>query len=71
MLIDHLNVRIIHAATGEIIRTLTIDPNRRYHPTGKPRHPPRPPEKQNNPNPDGGPSCPRCLATSHRGRGGT
>jgi transposase InsO family protein len=34
MLIDDLEVRVIHAATGEIIRTLTIDPNRRYHGTG-------------------------------------
>ena len=36
MLIDDLDVRVIHATTGEIIRTLTIDPNRRYHGTGKP-----------------------------------
>ena len=36
MLINDLDVRIIHATTGEIIRTLTIDPNRRYHGTGKP-----------------------------------
>jgi hypothetical protein len=36
LLIDHLDVRVIHAATGEIIRTLTIDPERRYHGTGKP-----------------------------------
>lgn len=36
MLIADLDVRIIHATTGEIIRTLTIDPNRRYHGTGRP-----------------------------------
>jgi transposase InsO family protein len=36
LLIDHLDVRVIHATTGEIIRTLTIDPERRYHGTGKP-----------------------------------
>ena len=36
MLIDDLDVRVIHATTGEIIRTLTIDPNRRYHGTGAP-----------------------------------
>jgi transposase InsO family protein len=36
MLIHDLDVRIIHAATGEIIRTLTINPERRYHGTGKP-----------------------------------
>ena len=27
---------VIHPTTGEIIRTLTINPNRRYHGTGKP-----------------------------------
>lgn len=43
LLIDHLDVRIIHAATGEIIRTLTIDPDRRYHGTGQPRGGPRRP----------------------------
>jgi hypothetical protein len=36
LLIDHLDIRVIHATTGEIIRTLTIDPERRYHGTGKP-----------------------------------
>ena len=34
MLVADLHVRVIHATTGEIIRTLTIDPNRRYHGTG-------------------------------------
>ncbi len=37
------DVRVIHATTGEIIRTLTIDPNRRYHGTGKPIGGPRRP----------------------------
>ena len=36
MLIRDLDVRIIHAATGEILRDLTLDPQRRYQPTGKP-----------------------------------
>ena len=43
MLIDGYDVRIIHAATGEIIRTLTINPERRYHGTGKPVGGPRRP----------------------------
>ena len=47
MLIDDLDVRVIHATTGEIIRTLTIDPNRRYHGTGKPPGP----RKSQPPNP--------------------
>ena len=46
MLIDDLDVRVIDATTGETIRTLTIDPNRRYHGTGKPiggpKRPPKP-----------------------------
>jgi transposase InsO family protein len=43
LLIDHLDVRIIHAATGEIIRALTINPEHRYHGTGKPIGGPRRP----------------------------
>jgi integrase-like protein len=34
MLIDDLDVRVIHATTGEIIRNLTIDADRPYHGTG-------------------------------------
>ena len=48
MLIDDLDIRIIHAATGEIIRHLTLDPNRHYQPTGNqrggPTHDPRTPK---------------------------
>lgn len=44
MLIDDLQVRVIHATTGEIIRTLTIDPQRRYHGTGKPPGGPKRPD---------------------------
>jgi transposase InsO family protein len=43
LLIDHHDVRVIHATTGEIIRTLTINPDRRYHGTGKPVGGPRRP----------------------------
>ena len=49
MLIADLDVRVIHATTGEIIRTLTIDPNRRYHGTGRP---------------PGGPTGPRKMRTT-------
>ena len=51
MLIDDLDVRVIHAATGEIIRHLTIDPTRRYHGTGRPPGGPKGPRKTKNPNP--------------------
>jgi transposase InsO family protein len=43
LLIDHLDVRVIHAATGEIIRALTINPEHHYHGTGKPVGGPRRP----------------------------
>ena len=42
MLINDLDVRVIHATSGEIIRTLTIDPTRRYHGTGAPPGPRKP-----------------------------
>jgi hypothetical protein len=41
MLIDDLDTRVIHATTGEIVRTLTIEPTRRYHGTGAPIGGPR------------------------------
>jgi transposase InsO family protein len=51
MLINHLDVRVIHATTGEIIRALTIDPNRRYHGTGRPPGGPKRPRKPEQPEP--------------------
>jgi transposase InsO family protein len=47
MLVQDLNVRIIDAATGELLRSLTLNPGRIYQPTGRthainprpPRHP--------------------------------
>lgn len=40
LLVHDLNVRVINAATGEILRDLTIDPRRDYHGTGRPPGPP-------------------------------
>lgn len=51
MLIAGYDIRIIHHTTGEIIRQLTIDPERRYHGTGKPPGGPKGPRKRTNPNP--------------------
>jgi transposase InsO family protein len=45
LLIADLDVRVIHASTGEIIRTLTINPQRRYHGTGQPPGGPKRPRK--------------------------
>lgn len=39
LLIQDLHVRIINAATGEILRDLIIDPARDYHGTGRPPGP--------------------------------
>ena len=36
MLAQDLRVRVINAATGELIRELVLDPARSYQPTGKP-----------------------------------
>ncbi len=45
LLIADLDVRVIHTDTGEIIRTLTLDPTKRYHGTGRPPGGPPGPRK--------------------------
>ncbi len=40
MLIQDLQIRVINALTGELLRDLTLDPDRDYQPTGKPKDPP-------------------------------
>jgi hypothetical protein len=39
LLISDLHIRVINAATGELLRDLTLDPARDYQPTGKPKRP--------------------------------
>ncbi|MEV4643237.1 IS481 family transposase [Actinoplanes sp. NPDC049548] len=46
VLVQDLNIRIIDAATGELLRGLVLDPTRRYQPTGRP---PGPAPKTKNP----------------------
>ncbi|MGY2078689.1 integrase core domain-containing protein [Modestobacter sp. SYSU DS0657] len=41
LLVQDLHVRVIDAATGELLRELTIDPTRDYQPTGRPPRPTR------------------------------
>jgi transposase InsO family protein len=41
LLVHDLHIRIIHAATGELLRELTLDPARNYQPTGAPKGPTR------------------------------
>jgi transposase InsO family protein len=40
LLVQDLEIRIINAATGELLRELTLDPDRDYQPTGRPPGPP-------------------------------
>jgi transposase InsO family protein len=41
LLVQDLHVRVVHAATGELLRDLLIDPRSDYQPTGRPPGPPR------------------------------
>jgi hypothetical protein len=46
---NNLHVRVVHAATGELLRELTIDPTRDYQPTHAPKGPTRPQNKRSEP----------------------
>jgi hypothetical protein len=39
MLVRDLHIRVINAATGELLRELDLDPARDYQPTGEPLGP--------------------------------
>jgi hypothetical protein len=60
ILVQDLNIRIINAATGEILRELVLDPTRDYQPTGAPKAP-----HGESPEPNEGSGLFRCLETSH------
>ncbi len=45
LLIQDLQIRVVNAITGELLRDLTLNPNRDYQPTGAPKGPTRPPRK--------------------------
>jgi transposase len=51
MLVHDLDIRVINAATGELLRQLTLDPTRNYQPTGRPPGPP-PGRPRKKPNPE-------------------
>jgi len=52
MLVRDLHIRVINAATGELLRELTLNPDRDYQPTGRPPGPPPlTPRKTTNPEP--------------------
>jgi len=50
MLVHDFDIRIINAATGEILRLLNVNPGRNYQPTGRPPGPP-PGTRRTNRNP--------------------
>jgi hypothetical protein len=39
VLVQDLHIRIINAATGDLLRELVLDPTQRYQPTGAPKGP--------------------------------
>ena len=41
LLVQDLHIRVIHAATGELLRELILDPRKDYQPTGRPPGPAR------------------------------
>src|SRR3954454_1421168 len=41
VLVQDLQIRIVHAATGELLRKLILDPTKRHQGTGRPPGPPR------------------------------
>ncbi|MCA1823737.1 MAG: IS481 family transposase [Frankia sp.] len=41
LLVQDLHVRVVDAATGELLRELIVDPRRDYQPTGRPPGPPK------------------------------
>jgi hypothetical protein len=45
LLVQDLHIRIVNAATGELLRELILDPNRDYQPTGAPKGPTHRPPK--------------------------
>jgi transposase InsO family protein len=52
LLVQDLDVRIINAATGELLRQLTLNPARNYQPAGRPPGPPPgTPRQRKNPEP--------------------
>jgi transposase InsO family protein len=68
LLVEDLAVRIIDAATGELLRDLVIDPTRDYQGTGRPPGPA--PKKSKDRTHDRGSGLCRCPETSHGAPGG-
>ena len=50
LLVQDLQIRIVDAATRELLRDLTLDPSRDYQPTRAPKGPARRPQNEQQPN---------------------
>ena len=50
LLVQDLQIRVVNAATGELLRDLILDPTRDYQPTGAPKGPARRPQNEQQPN---------------------
>ncbi len=42
LLVQNLQIRVVNAITGELLRELVLDPTKDYQPTGAPKGPTRP-----------------------------
>src|SRR5207342_1542812 len=72
LLIQDLHIRVINAATGELLRELTLDPTRDYQPTGAPKGPTRDAPQNDRPRTRVvGSGSFRCLERSQSGAAGT
>ena len=63
ILVQDLHIRIVHAATGELLRELTLDPPRITNPPAPPKAP-----NGKSSEPNAGSELFRCPETSQRGR---
>jgi hypothetical protein len=61
MIIRDLDIRIVNAATGELLRQLTLDPSRNYQPTGRPPGPTKATPRKRKLNRPGESGDPRTL----------
>ena len=50
LLVQDLQIRVVNAATGELLRDLILNPNTDYQPTGAPKGPTRRPRNEQHPN---------------------
>jgi hypothetical protein len=66
LLVQDLDIRIINAATGELLRQLTLDPDHNYQPTARPPGPPKgTPADRKTPDPNVGSGSFLCPERSH------